>query len=370
MEKKMLCAALYGKNQVSRLCSITLLLSLVVFFFVSLTDLAIAQTPADSSTTGQPQEEEKDETGEFGAHGFNIVRVEQEDKITVPPDKADEVWAFLLHYLHEDQESLKKLDPNFTSYWSEELFIDTYYDTPSLQVYERRGGVRHRRRKNLTNPNDRKSGRELMQIKINDLSDNQLERGEVKYEIQYPEMINSPEDAHPMLGIVKPSHREDFKARLTKLGFDPYSMRPILTINDIRRRVYVRRNNEPFLSVSFDNASASTLWAKWHFYEIEPELNEIPFTEGDEATRAYMEKINTEIINTLMTKFPYLKRELTPKYCKAFNAFESQIPLYRLLIKAGMDKADHLVGVGALGVIAFAGCILLVIRKVTSKKQS
>jgi len=366
----MYCAALYEKSHATRLYFSAVCLSWLAVIFFNPTGLAIAQTPADSSITGQTQEEEKDETGEFGAHGFNIVRVEQEDKITVPADKADEVWAFLLHYLHEDTASLKKLDPNFTSYWSEELFIDTYYDTPSLQVHERRGGVRHRRRKNLTNPNDRKSGRELMQIKINDLSDNQLERGEVKYEIQYPKMINSPEDAHPMLGIVKPSHREDFKARLTKLGFDPHSMRPILTINDIRRRVYVRRNNEPFLSVSFDNASASTLWAKWHFYEIEPELNEIPFTEGDEATRAYMEKINTEIINTLMTKFPYLKRELTPKYCKAFNAFESQIPLYRLLIKAGMDKADYLIGAGALGVAVFAGCIVIVKRKVTARKQA
>ena len=131
----------------------------------------------------------------------------------------------------------------------------------------------------------------------------QLERGEIKFEIQYPQMINNPEDAHPMLAIVKPSHREDFKARLTKLGFDPYSMRPILTMHDIRRWVYVRRNNEPFLSVSFD------------------------------------------------------------------NAFESQIPFYRFLIKTGMDKADYLVGASALGVTVFAGCIVLVIRKVTAKKQ-
>lgn len=360
---------LYEKSQTRRFHFMAVFWALLVTILAGSTDWAIAQTPADSAIIGQAKEEEKDETGEFGAHGFNIVRVEQEDKITVPPDKADEVWAFLLHYLHEDTASLKKLDPNFTSYWSEELFIDTYYDTPSLQVHARRGGVRHRRRKNLTNANDRKSGRELMQIKINDLSDNHLERGEIKYEIQYPEMINQPEDVHPMLGIVKPSHRDDFKARLTKLGFDPYSMRPILTIHDIRRRVYVRRNGEPFLSVSFDNATASTLWAKWHFYEIEPELNEIPFTEGDEATRAYMEKINHEIINTLMTKFPYLKRELTPKYCKAFNAFEAQIPLYRFLIKSGMDKADYLIGAGAVSVIAFAGCIFFVFRKVTGRKQ-
>ena len=206
-----------------------------------------------------------------------------------------------------------------------------------------------------------------MQIKINDLSNNELERGEIKYEIEYPTAIKTAEDAHPMLGIVKPGHRNDFKERLAKLGLDPYPMRPILTISDIRRRVYVRRDNQPFLSVSFDNASANHLWAKWHFYEIEPELNEIPFTEGDEATRKYMEKINTEIINTLMTQFPYLKRELTPKYCKAFNAFESQIPFYRTLIKMNMDNSDGMVLSGTLGLAAVIGGVFFV-RRISRRK--
>ena len=307
-----------------------------------------------------------DETGEFGAHGFNIVRVEQEDKITVPADKADEVWEFLSNYLQNGSESLKKLDPNFTSYWAEELFIDTYFDTPALQILGKAGGVRHRRRQNLTNPDDAKNGRELMQIKLNDLSDNPLERGEIKYEIQYPQEISQADDAHPVLGIIKPDSRDDLNKRLTSIGIDPYAMRPILTVSDIRRRVYVRKNNEPFLSVSFDNATAGNLWAKWHFFEIEPELNEIPFTEGNEATRKYMEKINNEIIGTLMAKFPYLKRDLTPKYCKAFYSLESQIPAYRFLVRMRLDNADGMFLSGTVGVAILAG-VFFGVRRLTRK---
>jgi hypothetical protein len=196
-----------------------------------------------------------------------------------------------------------------------------------------------------------------------------LERGEIKFEIEYPNSIKHPEDAHPMLGIVKRSHREDLKQRLTSVGLDPYAMRPILTISDIRRRVYVRRNNEPFLSVSFDNASCSVLWANWRFYEIEPELNEVPFTEADEATRKYMEKINHEVIDTLMMTFPYLKRDLTPKYCKAFHTIESQIPGYRFLIKANLDDADGMLLSGTAGCAVMIGAFVFV-KRISRKKQS
>ena len=63
-----------------------------------------------------------------------------------------------------------------------------------------------------------------MQIKINNRTANKLERGEIKFDIEYPTEIKSPDDSHPMLGMVKRSHRKEFKQRVINLGLDPYLM--------------------------------------------------------------------------------------------------------------------------------------------------
>ena len=110
----------------------------------------------------QSQEDETD------AHGYDKMRIEQEDKLLVPEARKDEVWEYIRTRLTEDKEFLLSLDPKFTSKWSEELFHDTYFDTPSMQLHAMQSGVRHRKRENLTNPDDVKSGRELMQIKLNE----------------------------------------------------------------------------------------------------------------------------------------------------------------------------------------------------------
>jgi hypothetical protein len=316
----------------------------------------------------QDDDEDEEQESEFSARGFNVMRIEQEDKITVPPDQAEAVWEFLHEHLIKDTTALKQLDPNFTSFYYVEDFTDTYYDTPELQMLAMQHGVRHRRRKNLTNPNDRKSGRELMQLKLNNITDNPLDRGELKYTIEYPAKIKNAEDQHPLLGIVKPSHREDLKQQLVKLGVDPHAMRPILTIRDLRKRIYILHNKKSFMSISLDFAASEMMWAKFKVVEIEPELNEVAYTEADSATRARMEAIGAKISETLMAKFPDLKRELTPKYGKAFNAFEAQIPFLRFLVKMNMNTMDSVAGIALLGIAIVTGGGIVVKRTLSGKK--
>src|SRR5262245_19600843 len=95
---------------------------------------------------------------EFEASGYDKVRIEEEDKITVPVDKADEVWNYLVQRYINDKAWVRALDSNVVTRKSVEEFWDTYYDTPSLQLLERKSGVRHRRRINRSNPDDIKSG--------------------------------------------------------------------------------------------------------------------------------------------------------------------------------------------------------------------
>ncbi len=316
--------------------------------------------------SAQSQEDETD------AHGYDKIRIEQEDKLLVPAEKVDEVWAFLQDRFVRDVDFIRSLDPGFTSSWSEELFHDTYFDTPTLQLHAKRSGVRHRTRVNLSNPADRKSGRQLMQIKRNDISDNRLERGEIKFDIEHLAHPNSQEDRHPMLGLVKGEHRDLFKKRLAEMGLDPQTMKPILTVRDVRRRVYILSEGKPFMSVSFDMASSGIWWAETQFCEIEPELNEIGFTEAKPEKRAYMETVLHRVVGEILTRFPEIKRDLNPKYNKAFDRLEAQIPFLRTVVKLGMQARGGMYNLGlilALGLCGAAWVAWMAVKGLRSRSS-
>jgi hypothetical protein len=294
----------------------------------------IASWCAPGAPVAQSQE------SETAASGIDKVRIEQEDKLLIPVDQIEEVWDYLRERLVEDDAFLAELDPAFTASWSEELFHDTYFDTPTLELYAMGSGVRHRHRVNLSDPDDRKSGRELMQIKVSSISDNELERGEIKFDIERPRRIESAADRHPLLGRVKPDHRAPFVRRLEALGLDPEKMRPILTVRDQRRRVYVLRGGLPFMSISHDRTSSRVWWGRSEFCELEPELNEIGFTDADPATRAYMESVLERVVADVRARFPRIERDLTPKYNKSFDRIEAELPFLRLLVRAGMQDQE------------------------------
>ena len=297
------------------------------------------------------------EEDDMSASGFDNLRIEQEAKLLVPNEIADDVLAWLKERYVENRSRIVEIDPSFTTYVHVEDFTDVYYDTPSLQLYAMQSGVRHRTRLNLTDPDHEKSGRELMQIKLNDISANDLERGEIKFRIEHIAAPRNAVDKHPMLGIVKKKDREPFQNRLAALGLDPWSMRPVLTVRDLRTRIYFNRADQPFMSISFDQASSKLLWAEYHFVEIEPELNEIGFTDADPETRRYMESILKEIVGEIQAAFPHIQSNLTPKYNKSFDALEAEIPYLRALVRADLHHWRGLVPLVAVGffVLGFGG---------------
>jgi len=255
--------------------------------------------------------------------GTADLRIEQEDKLLVPLDQAEEVWRFLHGWLVEDAEALASLDPDFSSRASEERFSDTYFDTPTLTLLARDDGVRYRHRLNLTDPDE-------------------------------------PVDLSlPLLAIARGSEREALRARLMEMGLDPVDMRAIFTIRDLRRRIYISRGVTPFLSVSHDHVTVKKLWASVEFVEIEPELNEVTYTAADSATRAYMAGIGKRISDEILTRFPDVRRDLTPRYGKVSAALERSIPGFRTLVGFGLHDADGVaavlvIGLGLVGALGVA----------------
>jgi hypothetical protein len=267
------------------------------------------------------------------AHGFDVERIESEDKLAIPADKAEELSSYLKGYV-DDPSLLKKLDPSLSATWSVEWFVDRYFDTPRLDLLAQGHGIRHRSRVNLTNQEDRKSGRQLMQIKLNRGNpDEPLNRTEIKFKVEHPGNAKVPDDLHPALGIIERGQRELFKERVRELGIDPYELRPVLTLQQERRRVYISEGDAPLMTLSLDFVTSHRLYKSIELVELEPELNEIGYTEAGPARRAHMESVREAIMADLRERFPDMHRDLTPKYNKVFNAFADGIPFLSYLIR-------------------------------------
>lgn len=264
------------------------------------------------------------------------LRIENEDKLVVPEELKEEVWNYMVERLVDDKSFIKSLDPALDSYWMDEYFSDIYFDTPELDMLNRQSGIRSRKRINFTDPTNKKSGRQLVQVKINDIDDNMRNRGEIKFEVEFPPRGNSADDKHPVLGMIVPSERDEFKRLMAEIDIDPYSLKKVLVNEQRRRSLYITRSGGQFISIRLDECSSEKLWVKWSHVELEPELNETPYTAADSAGRAYMENTNQAIIDDIMAKFPAVKQDLTPKYNKAFGYFEKKIPFFRTLFKYGI----------------------------------
>lgn len=264
------------------------------------------------------------------------MRIENEDKLDVPFEIVDKVWNYMVKKYVNNSEFLNSLDSSLTAYWNDELFVDVYYDTPNLIMLNKKSGIRLRTRYNLTDSLNRKHGRKLLQVKLNNIDDNVMNRGEIKFAIEPSVKIQSNDDYHPVISLIKDTDRYKFKELMAYIKVNPYLLREILTNTQRRRSLYIPRNNQQFISIRLDECSSDMLFFKWKHIELEPELNEIPYTEADSAGKAFMESINQAIINDILNEFPEIKSDLTPKYNKAFNYFEKKIPFLRFLIKSGI----------------------------------
>ena len=264
------------------------------------------------------------QSSEFDAGGYDAMRIENEIKLTVPNEIVDSVWQYLQDRYNNSNLFLKKFDSGFHTKFAEDFFIDQYYDNEEMQLLKRQFGVRHRTRYVLTDSTDRKNGRQLLQVKVNDIDSNQLNRAEYKYPIKYYGTPNTPIDGHPLFRKIHRAHRKELAGRLNELGIDGFSLFPTILIEQLRQRVYVSLNGGSFATFTLDGVTASFGGQSTHFTELELELNEINYTLGDSTTRAKMEEINEQIKGDLLATFPSIRQDQTPKYNKGFMALGLQ----------------------------------------------
>ncbi|HEX6813668.1 MAG TPA: CYTH domain-containing protein [Planctomycetota bacterium] len=324
---------------------------------------------AAAAALSLPAAAQQDPTGEFTAHGDNIVRIEDEVKLRVPQDQVEAVWQWLVQR-YGDCAWLARDGHTFQATFGDERFVDTYYDDPSLSLLQRNSGVRHRQRDVLAGSAAAKDGRALLQIKLSRDDPSGLARTEIKFKVDPPAELRTAEDQHPMLGLVSRKDRAAVKSRLLEIGLDPIAMRPLVTVEQVRRRVYVADGEGALATVTLDQCNCSDYGTDLHWTEIELELNEIRFTQSKPEQRTWMKGVQTAIQQDLQAKFPAIVQDQTPKYTKSFLAIEQAtwMPL-RTMVRWRVTPGG-LFAIGAGVAIAILAAVLFLVRRLRRRRQA
>ena len=269
--------------------------------------------------------------------GSESARVDSQITLKIPAGQADSVYQYLKGKYAGQGNILAGQFPGLDLRGQDmsdvSIFTDSYYDTPDLVLFRSKNSARHRLRVNTTNPDDRKSGRELVQVKITP-PDRFVVRSELKYKVSssYSWNQGSTGSHPPLWKIVARGQREDFKKQFADAGLDPLALRHITTIRQSRSRVYINMGSTNILSFSVDQGSTSMLWAKGSFASVDIGLVEIAYTETGEEKRQLMWKIREALIADLKQHFPGLVQNSDSKYGLVLEQLIRQIPgLPRLL---------------------------------------
>ncbi len=263
-------------------------------------------------------------------YGADSARIDSQVTYGIPNGQAGAVYEYLKSKYVGQTGILAKefpgIDLRGQSMSDVSIFTDEYFDTPTLDLYKTRNSTRHRTRVNTTNPLDRKSGRELVQMKVTPPGQFNL-RSEFKYKVKRSAKQESPDDIHPLIGLVSKSQRADFKKVFADAGIDPISLRHVFTISQTRSRGYLNWGDKNIMSFSVDEGSADVLWAKGTFASVDLGLVEIAYTEADEARRKTMWEIRDAIIKDLLEHFPELTQTSNSKYGIVLSQLMEQLPL-------------------------------------------
>lgn len=319
---------------------------------------ALADTPAADTAAVTTED------AELGEQAKGAFRIENEWKLRVPDEVREPFREWLKQRYGTGPGSiLPELGPDFTARFSDEYFIDRYFDDPELSLLAAECGIRHRTRVNLEDTShDRKHGRQLVQLKLRRPGDQLLNRTEIKFEVNPPEVPKTERDRHPLIGLVDREQQQAFIDTAARFGHDVSRMSNMITLDQRRWRVYISRGGSAFATLTLDEVSSSfALWGH-SFTELEIELNEIAYTESQRGGQEAMEAISQRLSDDVRKAFPSIVQDQTPKYNKAYDGLAAKVPAFRTLL-LHRDLVFTLVLVGATGLLVGAVAAAKKLRK-------
>lgn len=240
-------------------------------------------------------------------HAHAQARLESEYKLSVMPGDVSPLQSYLQAEFKEGTYQLDSIQ--LTIDIAQELFVDSYFDDDKNQLLDQNIGLRHRLRySHATLIN------ELIQIKLPDSQDGVI-RQEIKYKV--PSRINAVDkiSRHPVLQFVDAADRDHFSYQLRRLGVDAKQLKQELRLSQKRNRIYFADDKGSVATLSLDHVKNKKIPFQ-EFYELEIEINEVRYTRADVKGKEYLETINRHIKKEVLTRFPNLEVDQSPKYNK------------------------------------------------------
>lgn len=275
--------------------------------------------------TVNAQVQERDMSDDSG-EGINAIRVENEYKLLVPQGSVERLWKFLISFRPKPPVTSPVNRP-LKADSSTEFFTDVYFDTPDFLLLAGQNGLRHRSRSIPGNKNNRKDGRQLIQIKLQ-IPGEATSRKEIKFPVKYyDDGSGAWEDTHPVVGLIRRKDRQAFIERMNEEHIPWQELRESFTIEQRRRRIYISDSLGVLFSITLDEGTVDRWGAHTAFTEVEAEINEIRYTSAVPAERAYLENMQAEIFALITRNFPEVKVDQTPKYNKAMMALRASSPI-------------------------------------------
>lgn len=271
--------------------------------------------------------------------GSAAARIDSQITLKIPEGHADTVYNYLKNKYSPGKIVTMEQSPGVRLVGQEmsdvSVFTDRYFDTPNLDLHKNRNSVRYRSRINTTHTQDRKSGRELVQIKVTPPGQFDL-RNELKFKVRRGGEEIFREGRNPFVRIISGEQRSDFKDVFLKASIDPYALQHIFTVTQTRRRVYVNWDEKNIASFSVDSGDARILWARGTFASVDVGLVEKAYTEADESKRKIMWQIRAAMVEDLVKQFPDVTVNSESKYSIVLSQIINQSGYVPYLLKFGL----------------------------------
>lgn len=306
--------------------------------FLAALAMVFDATPSSPVAKSQSLASPRNMRGSSGGTGSAFARVDSQVTLRIPEDQADAVYRHLKEKYVGKRDLFPDRFPGFDLHGQDQsdvsIFTDRYFDTPDLDLFAGRNSARHRFRINTTDPKDRKSGRELVQVKVTPPGSFEL-RGELKYRVnpKPPKKASSIEELHPLIRLIPKQDAADFLSVFRNAGLDPFALQHTFTIRQTRGRVYINLDKTNIVSFSVDVGRARVLWATAGFASVDVGLVENAYTDADDATRKLMWEIRDAMVADLKKEFPDLAQNDDSKYGMVMGKLIAKIGAIRFLAR-------------------------------------
>ena len=147
-----------------------------------------------------------DQAPHAAGFGSDAARIDSQITLKIPDGHADAVYNYLKGKYSPEKTVTMEPVPGVRLVGQEmsdvSVFTDQYFDTPNLDLYKNANSARYRLRINTTDSHDRKSGRQLVQIKVTPPGQFDL-RNELKYKISRSAQYQMREGRQPFVRLYR-----------------------------------------------------------------------------------------------------------------------------------------------------------------------